>query len=132
MKFLLKGIWKANMSLIRKHIQKMSTYKPPLEGRNPKDFLLLDFNERMIPIGQNIKDTIGSFFLDYALHKDKVEGYHVVNLVIHVLAGIFLYLLIAKTLSLPSVGFEKERASIIAWVSSMVWFVHPLQTESVT
>jgi histidinol-phosphate aminotransferase len=46
------------MSLIRQHIQKMAAYKPPLEGRNPKDFLLLDFNERMIPLGSKIKKAL--------------------------------------------------------------------------
>ena len=34
---------------VREAILNMSRYNPPLEGRNPKDYLLLDFNESPIP-----------------------------------------------------------------------------------
>jgi len=49
------------MAKFRENIRKMSHYKPPLEGRASKDYLLLDFNERTIEPSQKIKDALKKF-----------------------------------------------------------------------
>ncbi|MGS2717990.1 pyridoxal phosphate-dependent aminotransferase [Eionea flava] len=49
------------MSVINSHIVALSAYKPPLEGRNPDAFTLLDFNERTIPIAQNVKQALHDY-----------------------------------------------------------------------
>lgn len=36
----------------------MGAYKPPLEGRDPDQFLLLDFNERTLPVSRGIEDAL--------------------------------------------------------------------------
>ena len=46
------------MSIFKAHIRQMSAYKPPLEGRSPDQHLLLDFNERTIPVSQPIIDAL--------------------------------------------------------------------------
>jgi len=47
------------MSIFNAHIDQMSPYKPPLEGRDPEKFDLLDFNERTTPVSELIiKDII--------------------------------------------------------------------------
>jgi histidinol-phosphate aminotransferase len=46
------------MSVIKKHITALSAYKPPLEGRNPDMYTLLDFNERTIPVTQPVKQAL--------------------------------------------------------------------------
>lgn len=46
------------MSVINSHIVALSAYKPPLEGRNPNAFTLLDFNERTIPVAENVKQAL--------------------------------------------------------------------------
>ena len=43
------------MSVIKSHILEMSAYQPPLEGRNPDENLLLDFNERTLPVSERIQ-----------------------------------------------------------------------------
>ncbi len=42
------------------------------------------------------------------LHQYNVEGYHLVNIVIHILAGIFLFIFIQTTLNLPSLKTEVD------------------------
>ena len=49
------------MSVINPHIVALSAYKPPLEGRNPSAFTLLDFNERTIPVAGNVKRALHEY-----------------------------------------------------------------------
>lgn len=46
------------MGIFKDHIEAMAAYAPPLEGRNPDDFTLLDFNERTIPVSDAIKQAL--------------------------------------------------------------------------
>ncbi|TQV71353.1 aminotransferase class I/II-fold pyridoxal phosphate-dependent enzyme [Exilibacterium tricleocarpae] len=48
-------------SIFKPHITRMSAYAPPLEGRNPQQFTLLDFNERTIPVSEPIKQALVDF-----------------------------------------------------------------------
>ena len=71
--------------------------------------------------------------INYALGGTSVTGYHVVNLVIHVLAGLTLFGLIRRTLLLPSLRERFGQSALLAaWVVAALWTAHPLQTESVT
>jgi histidinol-phosphate aminotransferase len=49
------------MSVINPHITALSAYKPPLEGRNPDVFTLLDFNERTIHVAENVKRALHDY-----------------------------------------------------------------------
>ncbi len=49
------------MSVIKDHIVALSAYKPPLEGRSPEAFTLLDFNERTIPVSNPIKQALHDY-----------------------------------------------------------------------
>jgi histidinol-phosphate aminotransferase len=62
------------MSIIKPHILAMTAYKPPLEGRNPKAYTLLDFNERTIPVGQPIVDALQAFIGDGRLQQYPAYG----------------------------------------------------------
>lgn len=62
------------MSIIKPHILAMSAYKPPLEGRNPKAYTLLDFNERTVPVSQPIVDALQAFIGDGRLQQYPVYG----------------------------------------------------------
>ena len=79
-----------------------------------------------------------TFALNYYLHQYNLKGYHVVNIIIHVLTGIFFYLFIKTTLSVstpqsvnPSTP-ESLDPSFIAFGAALAWLVHPVQTQSVT
>jgi histidinol-phosphate aminotransferase len=46
---------------IRANIQRMSPYKPPLEGRASRGYLLLDFNEMTIPPSPGVRRALKDF-----------------------------------------------------------------------
>jgi histidinol-phosphate aminotransferase len=46
------------MSIFKSHLDGMSAYSPPLEGRDPNKYTLLDFNERTIPVAEHIRDAL--------------------------------------------------------------------------
>ena len=73
-----------------------------------------------------------SFALNYYFHQYNVTGYHVVNVLIHVTTGIFLYFFVKTTLHLPLLHFKDTTATWIASFTVLLWLVHPLHTQSVT
>jgi Flp pilus assembly protein TadD len=96
---------------------------------NFKDILKVGFSKRSSknrPIG-NI-----SFALNYYFHKYDLRGYHVVNIIIHVLTGFFLYWFLKITLNLPTVRSRYEHPDLIAFFAALLWLVHPVNTQSVT
>lgn len=71
--------------------------------------------------------------VNYHFGKLNVRGYHVVNLAIHLLAGLTLYGIIRRTLLRePLCGRYGRAAPWLALSVAVLWLVHPLQTESVT
>jgi tetratricopeptide (TPR) repeat protein len=74
-----------------------------------------------------------SFALNYALCKYDVWGYHLFNLIIHILAGLTLYGIVRRTFLSDRL---KEKfgpiAAYLAFITAAIWLVHPIQTESVT
>lgn len=46
------------MSVLKSHLYEMSAYSPPLEGRDPKQYLLLDFNERTLPMALEVQQAL--------------------------------------------------------------------------
>ena len=84
--------------------------------------------------------SLFTFALNYCFGRHDTTGYHVVNLLIHVLTGIgvfcFTRFLLCKSPVL-TVGDRDEReelhrASLIAGMTALFWTLHPVQTQSVT
>ena len=74
-----------------------------------------------------------SFAINYALGGLDVRGYHAVNLAIHLGAALVLFGIVRRTLRQPVMRPRfGDQALSIAFVSALVWLLHPLQTESVT
>ncbi len=75
-----------------------------------------------------------SFALNYAVSGLEVWGYHLVNLLIHVLAGLTLYGIVRRTIIRvdKSKRLGSEHAKWLALIVALLWLIHPLQTESVT
>ncbi|MBT7702373.1 MAG: hypothetical protein HN700_18950, partial [Verrucomicrobia bacterium] len=74
-----------------------------------------------------------SFALNHWLFGPEPWGYHLVNLLIHLTAGLLLFGIVRRTLELPQ--FRERYAQSGTWLalaSALIWLVHPLQTESVT
>jgi tetratricopeptide (TPR) repeat protein len=69
-----------------------------------------------------------SLAANYAVSGTSVWSYHALNLAIHVLAGWTLFGIVRRTLE-PR---RLPHAASVAFCSSLLWTLHPLQTESVT
>ena len=92
-----------------------------------------------------------SFALNYYFGGDNVFGYHLVNILIHIITGILLYFFLKTTLLLSQGHFSKtsvfkassgfyaqaQRNSqldscLVSFWATVIWLVHPVQTQSVT
>ena len=69
-----------------------------------------------------------SLAINYAWGGLNVEGYHALNLAIHLLAGVTLLGIVRRTLHHRG----SEQSMLLGWVVALIWTVHPLLTESVT
>lgn len=66
--------------------------------------------------------------INYATSGTDVRGYHALNLLIHLCAGLALFGVVRRTLVKPL----EEDATLVACAIALLWTVHPLQTEAVT
>ena len=73
-----------------------------------------------------------SLAINYALGGTRVEGYHAVNLLIHVLAGLTLFGIVRRTLVGRAAAGSGTGPTWLACALALLWTLHPLQTESVT
>ena len=81
-----------------------------------------------------------SFALNYHFGKLNVFGYHLINLIIHILNGLLVYWLVLLLLkiSLKSSGLDDSSPGtqhLFPWVAlttSLLFVVHPIQTQAVT
>jgi len=71
--------------------------------------------------------------LNYYFGGFNVFGYHVVNLIIHIASGVFLYRFLLLTFNLPSLKEKYGSISYkVALFTSLIFVTHPIQTQSVT
>ena len=74
-----------------------------------------------------------SLAVNYAVGGLDVRGYHVFNLVVHILAALALFAVIRRTLRLAVMPEHIAAASLpLAFAAALIWTVHPLATEAVT
>jgi tetratricopeptide (TPR) repeat protein len=75
-----------------------------------------------------------SFALNYQIHQFQVAGYHLVNIIIHWLAGVAVFGLLRGLVRTPAIHFTlsgpaKQWLPILA---ALIFVLHPLQIQSVT
>jgi len=71
--------------------------------------------------------------LNYLLGGRTPFGYHLANLIIHLLSALLLFGIIRRTFLPPPLSLRYGAvASGLALAAALIWEVHPLQTESVT
>ena len=74
-----------------------------------------------------------SFALNYQISGFDPWSYHVLNLIIHLLAALALFGVVRRTLLLPQLRDRWAADSFpVALTASLWWALHPLQTDSVT
>jgi protein O-mannosyl-transferase len=73
-----------------------------------------------------------SFAVNYAFSGLDVRAYRVTNLAIHLLVALVLLAVVRRTLELEGIPPAlRSRARDVAFVSVLIWTIHPLQTEVV-
>jgi tetratricopeptide (TPR) repeat protein len=103
-------------------------------------FINADYAKQLVRNGAlqpNFPTRIVTFFtfaLTYRLLGNSLAGYHLVNLLIHLLNGILVYCLLCLTLRTPFAKTAGEGGSsgIMAVLASLMFVSHPVQTEAVT
>jgi tetratricopeptide (TPR) repeat protein len=77
-----------------------------------------------------------TFAVNYHLDGLNVTGYHVVNLAIHILNGILVFLILRATLKICRISGKKAGEAFtedfIAGIISLIFVSHPIQTQAVT
>ena len=74
-----------------------------------------------------------SFALNFAISQRETWSYHLVNLIVHLAAGLLLFGIVRRTLCLERLRrYGEDRSVVVAFAVALLWTVHPLQTESVT
>lgn len=73
-----------------------------------------------------------SFGLNYFVHGYELSGYHLVNIVVHIINGMLLFVFVFKTITLGSQRDPGPHPAWIATLASLLWFVNPIQIQSVT
>lgn len=74
-----------------------------------------------------------SFAMNYHFGGLDVFGYHLVNIMIHLLTSVFLFLFIYHTLNLPLLRHKyASKSYAVAILSTVLWSINPIQTQAVT
>lgn len=75
-----------------------------------------------------------TFALNYAIHGLRVEGYHIVNILIHIINAVLVYGLVILSFKTPLLcrSAIKDLSHLIALFSALIFAPHPVQTQAVT
>jgi tetratricopeptide (TPR) repeat protein len=74
-----------------------------------------------------------TFAINWYFGKDRVFGYHVVNVLVHILTAYFLFLTILNILKSPNLRNHYQRKEhFIAFLTAVLWAVNPIQVQAVT
>ena len=73
-----------------------------------------------------------TFALNYYFGQYDPVGYHIVNMLVHIFSGGFLFLFIWTTFKTPALRGLYQHSNLIAFLAAAIWLVHPVQTQSVT
>lgn len=85
--------------------------------------------------GRNIYRPIAmlSFALNWYWGGEHVIGYHMVNILIHILSAFVLFLVVLSLLDSPNTrGQYRDKRYPIALIASVLWAIHPIQIQAVT
>ena len=84
--------------------------------------------------GLNTRPVIRfSLAVNYAIGGDNVRGYHILNMAIHLLAGITLFGIVRRTLLTERMkAIYGSTATFLGFACALIWLLHPIQTQAVT
>lgn len=72
--------------------------------------------------------------INYFIHDNGVEGYHITNLLIHILNGILLFIILTSLFKLPYFKNKllSKYSSSISTIAAVLFVCHPMQINAVT
>ncbi len=74
-----------------------------------------------------------SLALNWYVGQDSVFGFHLVNLLIHLVTGFFLFLTISNIFKSPNLSGKYQGSHyFVALLTATLWAVNPIQTQAVT
>ena len=96
----------------------------------------LDAFQKNVRIGnyENRPILLWTLAVNNSLHKNKVFGFHLLNLMLHVFVCILIFVILLQTqniLTQPSGELEKP-SRLTAFLPALLFAAHPLNTDSVT
>jgi len=91
-----------------------------------------DINKWVSPNGRNF--AMFSFAINYSIHENNVFGYHLFNLIIHLIYGCFVFLLARLILSISIFDNIPQRkySGLMAFFIALICVLHPIQTQAVS
>ena len=103
----------------------------PWVADNPRIVSLSNLGQMLAETNRPVLEI--SLAINYALSGENTTSYRVMNMMIHILAGLVLFGLVRRTLLLPKfVDRFKGNAHCLAFVVALLWLLHPLNTQSVS
>ena len=82
-----------------------------------------------------------SFAVNYHFHKLNVYGYHLVNLMLHILCGILVYFISRNLFAFElkriesytiDNNIEGKKVNLLSFLTAMIFIAHPIQVNAVT
>lgn len=75
-----------------------------------------------------------TFAINYQLGELNVVGYHIVNLLIHIISALLVYSLVRVTFRTPKLDklFSEQQINMFAFTVALLFVSHPVQTQAVT
>ena len=73
-----------------------------------------------------------TFALSYAMSGLNPWAHHLIGLSVHIFASYVLFFFLKKTFELPTLNKYNNESVILAGTISVIWSIHPVQTECVT
>ena len=103
----------------------------PWVADNPRIVSLSNVGQMLAETNRPVLEI--SLAINYALSGENTTSYRVMNMMIHILAGLVLFGLVRRTLLLPKfVDRFRGNAHYLAFVVALLWLLHPLNTQSVS
>ena len=97
-----------------------------------------DFSAAVSGRGRNRPVSTISFAINYYFGQYSLPGYHLVNIIVHIVSGILLFFFLKTTLKISSrhnllaIELDQARISTLSGLAALLWLVNPVQTQSVT
>ncbi|OVE82695.1 hypothetical protein BVY03_00360 [bacterium K02(2017)] len=76
--------------------------------------------------------TVLSFAFNHYLHGFDVFGFHLFNLIIHLINGILIWLFVYLSLNLPKLSAYKNYQKELPFFAALLFITHPVQTQAVS